>query len=149
MIAAQTGDGVEDLAARLCASAKPGPWLYPDDQVADAPSRVLAAEITREKLMLRLHDEIPYEAMVETESWTERKDGSVRVDQTVYVARESQRRIAIGEGARTIKLIGQLAREELEKAFERPFHLFLTVKVREGWAEERSLYTARGLDYDA
>jgi GTP-binding protein Era len=149
MIAAQTGDGVGDLADLLAARAKPGPWLYPEDQVADAPSRVLAAEITREKLMLRLHDEIPYEAMVETESWQERKDGSVRIEQIVFVAREGQRRIAIGEGARTIKLIGEMARKELEAAFDRKVHLFLTVKVREGWAEERARFRDLGLDYDA
>lgn len=149
MISAATGDGVEDLAALLVARAKPGPWLYPEDQVADAPSRVLAAEITREKLMLRLHDEIPYDAMVETESWQDRKDGSVRIEQVIYVAREGQRRIAIGDGARTIKLIGQLAREELEKAFDRKVHLFLTVKLREGWAEERARFRDLGLDYDA
>lgn len=149
MISAQTSDGVDDLGAALVARAKPGPWLYPEDQVADAPSRQLAAEITREKLMLRLHDEIPYEAMVETETWQERKDGSVRIEQTIFVAREGQRRIAIGEKGSTIKVIGALAREEMQQAFERRVHLFLTVKVREGWAEERARFRDLGLDYDA
>jgi GTPase len=149
MISAQKGDGVDDVAAALVARAKPGPWLFPEDQVADAPSRVLAAEITREKLMLRLHDEIPYESMVETETWQERKDGSVRIEQTVFVAREGQRRIAIGQGAQTIKRIGEMARGELEAVFERRVHLFLTVKVREDWAEERAKFRALGLDYDA
>lgn len=149
MLSAQTGDGVDDLAALLVSRAKPGPWLYPEDQVADAPSRVLAAEITREKLMLRLHDEIPYESMVETESWQERRDGSVRIEQTIYVAREGQRRIAIGDGGGTIKIIGTLARTELEAAFDRKVHLFLTVKVRENWTEERSRFRDLGLDFDA
>jgi GTPase len=149
MIAAQKGDGVEDVAALLVARAQPGPWLYPEDQVADAPSRVLAAEITREKLTLRLHDEIPYEAMVETESWQERKDGSVRIEQTIYVAREGQRRIAIGEGGSVIKAIGQAARLDLEETLERRVHLFLNVKVREDWAEERARMRAMGLEPDA
>jgi GTP-binding protein Era len=149
MISALTGDGVEKLADALCAAARPGPWLYPEDQAADAPARVLAAEITREKLMLRLHDEVPYETTVETEKWEERKDGSVRIEQTIFVARETQRRIAIGEKGQTVKIIGETARTEMAVAFDRPVHLFLHVKVREGWADERSLYTARGLDYDA
>ncbi|NDC59678.1 MAG: GTPase Era [Alphaproteobacteria bacterium] len=149
MISALTGDGVEALSEALCARAAPGPWLYPEDQAADAPARVLASEITREKLMLRLHDEIPYEASVETEAWVERKDGSVRIEQTIFVARDSQRRIAIGDGGQTVKAIGEAARLEMAAAFDKPVHLFLHVKVREGWAEERSLYTARGLDYDA
>jgi GTP-binding protein Era len=149
MISAETGDGVADLGAALAARAKPGPWLYPRDQAADAPSRQLAAEITREKLMLRLHDEIPYEAMVETESWQERKDGSVRIEQTIFVAREGQRRIAIGEKGATIKIISTMAREDLETTFERRVHLFVTVKVREGWADERARYRDLGLDYDA
>lgn len=149
VISAERGDGVEDLATALCKSARAGPWLFPEDQVADAPMRVLAAEITREKVMLRLHDEIPYESMVETESWQDRKDGSVRIEQTVFVAREGQRRIAIGQGAQTIKRIGELARAELETALDRKVHLFLTVKVREDWAEERAKFRALGLDYDA
>jgi GTP-binding protein Era len=149
MISALKGDGVEDLAAHLAVRAPPGPWLFPEDQAADAPLRVLAAEITREKMMLRLHDELPYEATVETESWQERKDGSARVEQTIYVVRESQKKIAIGEGGRVIKAIGQEARKDLEAMLGRRVHLFLQVKVRENWSEERARYTAMGLDFDA
>jgi GTP-binding protein Era len=149
MISALNGDGVEDLAAHLAKSAPPGPWLFPDDQAGDAPARVLAAEITREKMMLRLHDELPYEATVETDSWKEMKDGSARVEQTIFVARESQKKIAIGEGGRVVKAIGQDARRELEKLLDKRIHLFLHVKVRENWSEERGRYTAMGLDFDA
>lgn len=149
MISAQTGSGVEDLTAALVKAAKPGPWLYPEDQAADAPARLIAAEVTREKLMLRLHDEIPYDAAVETTDWQERRDGSVRIEQTIFVAREGQRKIAIGEGGRAIKMIGEQARKELETAFERKVHLFLHVKVREGWADERANYAAWGLDYES
>jgi GTP-binding protein Era len=124
-----------------------GPWLYPADQSADIPSRLLAAEITREKLYLRLHDELPYAATVETESWTERKDGSVRIDQTIYVEREGQKAIVLGKSGRAIKTIGEAARRELEEAFGRRVHLFLFVKVRENWAEEREHYRAMGLEY--
>ena len=148
MISALTGDGVEDLAARLCDVAQPGPWLYPEDQAADAPMRVLAAEITREQLMLRLHEELPYDTTVETERFEERADGSVRLEQTVFVARESQRKIAIGEGGRTIKAIGQAARREITDLLGREAHLFLHVKVREGWAEERARFEALGLSYE-
>lgn len=147
MISAKRGDGVEDLAGHLASLARPGPWHYPADQIADAPVRVLAAEITREKLMLRLHEELPYETTVETEAFTERKDGSVRIEQTVFVTRESQRKIAIGEGGQTLKAIGRAARLELQEILERPVHLFVHVKVREGWAEERARFTALGLDY--
>lgn len=147
MISAKRGDGVEDLAAHLVGLAQPGPWHYPADQVADAPVRVLAAEITREKLMLRLHEELPYETTVETEAFTERKDGSVRIEQTVFVTRESQRKITIGEGGQTLKAIGRAARLELQEILERPVHLFVHVKVREGWAEERARFNALGLDY--
>ncbi|NWG53709.1 MAG: GTPase Era [Hydrogenophilaceae bacterium] len=149
MISALTGDGVEDLATRLAALAPEGPWLFPEDQIADAPARVLAAETTREKLMLRLHDELPYETTVETETWEERKDGSVRIEQTIYVARESQRKIAIGEKGQTVKAIGEAARKELEATLGRRVHLFLHVKLRENWSEERARYRALGLDYDA
>jgi len=149
MISALNGDGVDALGDRLAADASPGPWLYPEDQAADAPARVLAAEITREKLMLRLHDEVPYEATVETETWEDRKDGSVRIEQTIFVTRESQRRIAIGDKGQTVKAIGEAARIDMAEAFDRTVHLFLHVKVREGWADERALYRARGLDYDA
>jgi GTP-binding protein Era len=149
MIAAKNGDGVEDLAKVLTERAPAGPWLFPEDQTMDAPARVLAAEITREKAMLRLHDELPYDLVVETEAWEERKDGSAKIDQTLYVARESQRKIAIGAKGQTIKTIGELARKEMEAAFDRRIHLFLHVKVREGWSEERALYQRLGLDYEA
>jgi len=149
MISALSGDGVDDLANHLAGLAPKGPWLFPEDQLADAPSRLMAAEITREKLMLRLHDEVPYEATVETESWRERKDGSARIEQTIYVARDSQRKIAIGENGQTVKAIGQAARKEMEALFERPIHLFLHVKVKENWSEERARYSAIGLDWDS
>lgn len=148
MISALTGDGVEDLAHVLAERAPVGPWLFPEDQTADAPQRVIAAEFTREKAMLRLHDELPYDVMVETESWDERADGSVRIDQVLFIARESQRKIAIGAKGQTIKAIGEAARKEMEAAFDRRVHLFLHVKVRENWSEERSLYTSLGLDWD-
>ncbi len=149
MISARTGDGVDDITRVLAERAPEGPWLFPEDQTMDAPARVLAAEITREKAMLRLHDEIPYDMIVETESWEERKDGSAKIDQTIYVARESQRKIAIGAGGKTIKIIGEAARKEMEAAFDRRIHLFLHVKVRENWSEERALYQRLGLDYEA
>lgn len=149
MIAAKRGEGVEDVARVLTERAPEGPWLFPEDQTMDAPARVLAAEITREKAMMRLHDELPYDLIVETETWEERKDGSAKIDQTLFVARESQRKIAIGAKGQTIKTIGELARKELEEAFDRRIHLFLHVKVREGWAEERALYQRLGLDYEA
>ena len=149
MISASKGDGVEDIARTLSERAPVSPWLFPEDQTMDAPARVLAAEITREKAMLRLHDEIPYDLMVETETWEAKKDGSARIEQTIYVAREGQRKLAIGSGGRTIKTIGELARKEMEAAFDRRIHLFLHVKVREGWSEERALYQRLGLDYEA
>lgn len=149
MISAKSGDGVDDLAKILAERAPEGPWLFPEDQTMDAPARVLAAEITREKAMLRLHDELPYDIIVETEAWEERKDGSAKIDQTIFVARESQRKIAIGAKGQTIKTIGEMARKEMEEAFGRRIHLFLHVKVREGWSEERALYQRLGLDYEA
>ncbi|MEQ1619609.1 MAG: GTPase Era [Terricaulis sp.] len=149
MISARKGDGVDDLARTLAERAPEGPWLFPEDQIMDAPARVLAAEITREKAFLRLHDELPYELIVETEAWEERKDGSVKIDQTIFVARESQRKIAIGAGGHSIKTIGELARKEMEAAFGRRVHLFLHVKLRENWTEERALYARLGLDWDA
>lgn len=148
MISAEKGDGVEDLAAALAARAPEGPWLFPEDQAADAPARVRAAEITREKLMLRLHDELPYETTVETEAWEQRKDGSVRIEQTIYVARESQRKIAIGDGGQTVKAIGQAARADIAAMLGAPAHLFLHVKVRENWSDERARFDAMGLDFD-
>ena len=148
MISAKRKDGVEDLAKTLVERAPKGPWLFPEDQTMDAPARVLAAEITREKAFLRLHEELPYELNVETEAWEERKDGSVKIDQTIYVAREGQRKIAIGAKGQSIKTIGELARKELEATFGRRVHLFLHVKVAENWTEERSLYQRLGLNYD-
>ena len=123
-----------------------GPWLYPEDQAADIPSRLLAAEITREKIYLRLHDELPYASAVETEKWEERKDGSVKIDQVIYVQRDGQKAIVLGKGGQTIKIIGELAREEMEELFGRRVHLFLFVKVRENWAEKpRALRARSGL----
>jgi GTP-binding protein Era len=149
MVSARRGEGVEDLKRTLAERAPAGPWLYPEDQIMDAPARELAAEITREKAFLRLHDELPYELAVETEAWEERKDGSVKIDQIVFVARESQRKIAIGAGGQSIKTIGELARKEMETAFARRVHLFLHVKVRENLTEERALYQRLGLDWNA
>ncbi len=149
MIAAAKGDGIDRLAEALAAAMPAGPWLYPEDQIADLPQRLLAAEITREKLFLRLHEELPYASTVETDSWTARDDGSVRVEQTVFVQRESQRKIALGKGGQAIKAIGQAAREELEQALGRRVHLFLHVKVREGWVDDRARFQALGLDWGA
>jgi GTPase len=147
MVSALNGDGVDDLLA-YCASVVPeGPWLYPADQAADIPSRLLAAEITREKLYLRLHDELPYASAVFTESWREQKDGSVRIDQTIFVEREGQKRIVIGKGGQTIKAIGEAARLELEQMFGRRVHLFLHSKVKEGWGENRIHYQEWGLEF--
>ena len=147
MISAQTGQGVDDVAAWCAARMPEGVWLYPEDQAADIPSRLLAAEITREKLYLRVHDEIPYAATVETESWVEKKDKSVRIDQTIYVEREGQKAIVLGKGGKAVKAIGEAARHEMEDLFGRRIHLFLFVKVRENWAESREHYTAIGLEY--
>jgi GTP-binding protein Era len=124
-----------------------GPWLYPEDQIADLPLRMIAAEITREKLTLRLHEELPYQLTVETENWEERKDGSVRIDQIVYVARDGHKGILLGHKGETIKVIGQLARTELEAFLERRVHLFLQVKVRPNWLEEAERYSEMGLDF--
>ncbi|MDP9137672.1 MAG: GTPase Era [Pseudomonadota bacterium] len=146
MISAAKGDGVDGLKRHLAAAMPPGPWLYPGDQIADLPLRLLAAEITREKMLDRLHQELPYESTVETERWEERSDGSVRIDQVVYVQREGQRKIVLGEGGQTIKTIGQLARHELREQLERPVHLFLFVKVRENWASDPERLRAMGLD---
>jgi GTP-binding protein Era len=147
MISALKGHGVEDVANWCGARMREGVWLYPEDQAADSPSRLLAAEITREKLYLRLHDELPYAASVETESWTERKDGSVRIDQIIYVERDGQKAIVLGKNGQAVKAIGEASRKELETLFGRRVHLFLFVKVRENWAESREHYSAIGLDY--
>ncbi|MCC7016492.1 MAG: GTPase Era [Rhodospirillales bacterium] len=149
MISAETGDGVDDLLAALARAMPEGPWLFPEDQVSDMPERMLAAEITREQLYLQLHQELPYRATVETETWQERDDGSVRIEQTIYVEREGQRSIVLGKGGARIKAIGQAARVELERILERRAHLFLFVKVREKWEEDPERYRALGLDFDA
>jgi len=149
MISATTGSGVEDLKARLAALMPPQPWFYPEDQTADLSARLLAAEITREKLYLRVHEELPYSAAVETTAFEERRDGSARIEQTIYVERESQRPIVLGKGGQTIKWISSKAREELAQLLDRPVHLFLTVKVDERWADKREFYGDVGLDFDA
>ena len=147
LISALKGEGVADIAAWVAARMPQGPWLYPEDQAADIPSRLLAAEVTREKIYLRLHDELPYASAVETEKWEERRDGSVKIDQVIYVQREGQKAIVLGKGGATIKTIGALAREELETLFGRRVHLFLFVKVREDWAENSEHYKEIGLDF--
>ena len=147
MISALSGDGVPDLKRWLAAHAPAGPWLYPPDQISDAPLRQLAAEITREKLYLRLHQELPYQSTIETEVWKELKDGSARIEQTLYVERESQRKIVLGKGGQTLKAIGSAARAEIAATIEQPVHLFLHVKVREGWADDPERYRAMGLEF--
>jgi GTP-binding protein Era len=147
MISAARGHGTEHLMERLAALLAPGPWLYPADQVTDAPLRALAAELTREKLFERLHDELPYQATVETESWRDQPDGSARVEQTIYVTRESHKKIVIGDGGKMIKSIGQAARKEIGLAAEQTIHLFLFVKVRESWADDPQRYREMGLDF--
>jgi GTPase len=147
MVSALTGDGVADLRHALGASMQPSPWLYPEDQLSDAPLRLLAAEITREQIYERLHDELPYQSTVETDSWTNQKDGSARIEQTIFVARDGQKRIVIGEGGRTIKAIGQAARRQIAEAAEQPVHLFLFVKVRENWADDPERYREMRLEF--
>ena len=147
MVSALTGDGVSDLKRHIAALLPEGPWHYPEDQAADVPLRSLAAEITREKLFLRLHDELPYSLTVETEEWEQKKDGSIRIAQVIYVERDSQKKIALGKGGQTIKTIGQMAREELQEMLETKVHLFLFVKVRENWSDDRERYREMGLDF--
>ena len=147
MISAMTGDGVADLKTALAQAVPPGPFLYPADQISDAPERHLAAEVTREKIYRRLHQELPYQSTVETTAWTERKDGSVRVEQTIFVERDSQRKIVLGKGGATIKAIGADSRAELSEALERPVHLFLFVKVRESWGDDPERYREMGLEF--
>jgi GTP-binding protein Era len=147
LVSALKGQAVSDVAAWVAARMPEGPWLYPEDQAADIPSRLLAAEITREKIYQRLHDELPYASAVESEKWEERRDGSVRIDQVIYVQRDGQKAIVLGKGGATIKKIGELARTELEEIFGRRVHLFLFVKVREDWAENSEHYKEIGLDY--
>jgi GTP-binding protein Era len=147
MISARSANGVPELKDSLAAHLPVGPWLYPADQISDAPMRQFAAEITREKLYMRLHQELPYRSTVETETWKELKDGSVRIEQTIYVERESQRKIVLGKGGQTIKAIGAAARADIAAALEHPVHLFLFVKVREGWADDPERYREMGLEF--
>jgi GTP-binding protein Era len=147
MLSASNGSGVEDLKTWLAAHSPAGPWHYPEDQISDAPMRALAAEITREKLFNRLHQELPYQATVETDSWKDLRDGSARVEQTIYVERESQRKIVLGAGGATIKAIGAEARKEIAELAEQKVHLFLFVKVREGWSEDPERYRQMGIEY--
>ena len=147
MISALTGDGVADLKAYLASTVPPGPWLFPEDQLTDASLRQTAAEITREKLFLRLHEELPYTLTVETADWKELADGSIRIEQTIYVERESQRKIVLGAKGRTIREIGSAARAEIGEIAGAPVHLFLFVKVRERWADDPERYREMGLDY--
>jgi GTP-binding protein Era len=148
MISGLKGDGVEDLKRHLAANLPAGPWLFPEDQLSDASERLIAAEVTREQVFLQLHEEIPYASTVETEQWEDRPDGSVRIEQVIYVQRPGQRAIVLGEGGKRIKSIGARARVELEQLLDRRVHLFLFVKVREGWVEDRERFEALGLDYD-
>jgi len=147
MVSAQSGDGVAEVKRWLAARVPPGPWHYPQDQISDAPMRALAAEITREKIYLRLHQELPYRSTVETDVWKELRDGSVRIEQTIFVERESQRKIALGKGGQAIRSIGAEARKEIAKLIEKPVHLFLFVKVREGWADDPARYREMGLEF--
>jgi len=147
MISARSGDGVAALKSFFAAHVPEGPWLYPEDQISDAPLRQLAAEITREKLYLRLHQELPYQSTVETEVWKELRGGAVRIEQTIYVERESQRKIVLGKGGATIKAIGAAARADIAAAIEHPVHLFLFVKVREGWGDDPERYREMGLEF--
>jgi GTP-binding protein Era len=147
MISAEKGYGVADLKAWLAGQVPAGPWLYPEDQIADLPLRMIAAEITREKLTLRLHEELPYQLTVETENWEDRPDGSTRIDQLIYVARDGHKGIVLGSKGETVKAVGQAARAELMAFLERPVHLFLQVKVRPGWLEEKERFDEMGLDF--
>ncbi|MGF1606727.1 MAG: GTPase Era [Rhodothalassiaceae bacterium] len=147
MISARSGDGVGDLKAWLADQMPDGPWHYPEDQVSDITQRLLAAEVTREKIYLRLHQELPYAIMVETEAFQERKDGSVRIEQVIHVARTSQKGIVIGKGGQTLKTLGEAARADLEDMLQRKVHLFLHVRVTENWADDREKYGLMGLDW--
>ena len=147
MISALNGDGLDDLMAWLAEAVPAGPFLYPEDEVSDIPLRQLAAEITREKLFERLHQELPYQATVETEAWTDQKDGSARVEQTIYVERDSQKKIVIGKAGATIKAISMAARREISEIAEKPVHLFLFVKVRENWGDDPERYRAMGIEF--
>jgi GTPase len=147
MISALSGDGVSDLRHALANMVPAGPFLYPEDQMSDAPMRHLAAEITREKIYRQLHQELPYQSTVETDSWTERKDNSIRIEQTIFVERESQRKIVLGKGGATIKAIGAESRKEIAEITGVPVHLFLFVKVRENWGDDPDRYREMGLEF--
>ncbi len=147
LISAERGHGVEDLRHWLAQEVPEGPWLYPEDQIADLPMRMIAAEMTREKLTLRLHQELPYQLTVETENWEERKDGSAKIDQVIYVVRDGHKGIVLGKRGETIKAVSQAARAELEEFLDRKVHLFLQVKVRPNWLEEAERYSEMGLDF--
>ena len=147
MISALSGDGVDDLRQALAKMVPPGPFLYPEDQMSDAPMRQLAAEITREKIFQQLHQELPYQSTVETDSWNERKDGSIRIEQTIFVEREGQRKIVLGKGGAAIKSIGAESRKELAEITGQPVHLFLFVKVRENWGDDPDRYREMGLEF--
>jgi GTPase len=147
MISAEKGYGVADLKSWLASQLPEGPWFYPEDQIADLPMRMIAAEITREKLTLRLHEEIPYQLTVETENWEDRKDGSARIDQLIYVMRDGHKGIVLGNRGETIKAVGQAARAEIAEFLGREVHLFLQVKVRPNWLEEKERYSEMGLDF--
>ena len=147
MISAERGHGVDDLKSWLAAELPEGAWFYPEDQIADLPMRMIAAEITREKLTLRLHEELPYQLTVETEAWEDRPDGSARIDQIVYVARDGHKGIVLGNKGETIKAVGQASRVELAEFLDRPVHLFLQVKVRPNWLDEPERFTEMGLDF--
>jgi GTPase len=148
MISGLKGDGVEDVKRHLADSLPEGPWLFPEDQLSDAPERLIAAEVTREQVFLQLHDEVPYASTVETEQWEDRPDGSARIEQVIYVQRPGQRAIVLGDGGSRIKSIGARARIELERLLQRRVHLFLFVKVRQNWVEDRERFEALGLDYN-
>lgn len=147
MISALTGNGCKDLLDYLIAKMPYGPWYYPEDQISDMPMRQLAAEVTREKLYLRLHEELPYSSTIETERWEERKDGSVRIEQVIYVERDSQKKIVLGHKGETVKAIGQAARKEIAAILEQPVHLFLFVKVRDNWGNDPERYREMGLEF--
>ncbi|MCM2474030.1 GTPase Era [Rhizobium sp. CG5] len=147
MISATTGSGCDDLMDYISAALPQGPWYYPEDQISDLPIRQLAAEITREKLFLRLHQELPYSSHVETEKWEERKDGSVRIEQVIYVERDSQKKIVLGKGGDAIKSISTASRKEMSEILEQPVHLFLFVKVRENWGDDPERFREMGLEF--
>ena len=147
MLSGLTGDGVDDLKSYLAREVPAGPWLYPEDQLSDLPQRLIAAEVTREQIFIQLHQELPYNSTVETEKWEERDDGSVKIEQTIFVMRPGQKAIMLGEGGRQIKRIGERARAELQRMLDRPVHLFLFVRVKEDWTEDRERYEAMGLEY--